>query len=90
MMPHCLLDAICRACGQSRFSGGYHFSILVGLSNGKFRKIFDQRIWAYEIDPGPGTRTMRFQLHRGFCGAVGTGECVKRGRISAVPFEYRD
>ncbi len=39
----------------------------------------------YEILPGTGARTIRFQLHGGYCGGHGVPSCFKNHRITPGP-----
>ncbi len=42
----------------------------------------------YEILPGIGARTIRFQLHGGYCGGHGVPSCFKNHRITSRPFKF--
>jgi hypothetical protein len=44
----------------------------------------------YEIKPGRGARTIRFQLHGTYCGGHGNPSCYKTRRITAKRFEFKE
>lgn len=71
-------------------TGGCDLDIYVALPNGKFRYVFSNRVRGYEILPGKGARTIRFDMHGGYCGTYGAAECVKERRITGKPFAFRD
>jgi hypothetical protein len=71
-------------------TGGCTLEIHVTLPNGKQRLIFSDRVRAYEILPGEGARTIRFDMHGSFCGTYGAAECPKEQKISDKPFEFRE
>jgi hypothetical protein len=70
-------------CGTA----GCTIDIWVTLPNGRQRMIFSDRVWSYEILPGEGARTMRFGVHRSYCGS-GTAECMKEHKITSRPFRF--
>jgi len=82
-------DTVCAdravACG----TGGCIMDILVTLPGGQARRVFDGYVRNYEILPGKGPRTIRFELHGGFCGGHGNPSCFKEKRITAKPFEFK-
>jgi hypothetical protein len=59
----------------------------VALSGGGYREVFRQQVLRYEIEPGEGARTIRFDLHGTHCGKTGPEPCSKRRRIGTRPFE---
>jgi hypothetical protein len=69
-------------------TGGCSIEILVTLPNGKIRSVFSDRVRSYEILPGEGARTIRFELHGSYCGGHGNPSCVKERRITAKPFGF--
>ena len=71
-------------------TGGCDLDIYVALANGAYRLVFSNRVRGYEILPGKGARTIRFDMHGGYCGTYGAAECVKQKRITDKPFAYRD
>jgi hypothetical protein len=71
-------------------TGGCSLDIFVTLPNGKQRMVFSDRVRAYEILPGDGARTIRFDMHGSYCGTYGAAECPKQHRISDKPFEFRE
>lgn len=71
-------------------TGGCPLAIVVALSNGKFREVFRQQVLRYEIEPGEGARTIRFDLHGVFCGKAGPEPCARRHTISTTPFRFRE
>jgi hypothetical protein len=71
-------------------TGGCTLDIHVTLPNGKQRMIFSDRVRAYEILPGEGARTIRFDMHGSFCGTYGAAECPKEQRISDKPFAFKE
>jgi hypothetical protein len=70
-------------------TGGCILDILVTLPDGKVRRVFDGYVRYYEILPGEGARSIRFELHGGYCGGHGNPSCVKVHRITAKPFEFK-
>jgi len=69
-------------------TGGCITTIMVALPSGKFVTVFDQPVLTYEVLPP--TRSIRFQLHGGYCGEHGGGShCMKTHRITTKPFEYK-
>jgi hypothetical protein len=77
------LGAFCGTAGCS-------MDFLVTLPNGTIRSVFAARIRGYEILPGRGPRTIRFQLHGSFCGRSGNPSCFKSHRITDKPFEFKE
>lgn len=69
-------------------SGGCRLDIDVTLPGGDVRAIFSDRVQYYEILPGHGARTIRFELHGSFCGLHGSQLCVKTRRITTKPFKF--
>lgn len=69
-------------------TGGCGMSILIARKNGSFDSIFDQPVRGYTIAPGRGARTIRFQLHGGYCGGAGNPSCYKNRRITGREFEF--
>jgi hypothetical protein len=70
-------------------TGGCSLDIFVTLPNGKQRMVFSDRVRAYELLPGEGARTIRFDMHGSYCGTYGAAECPKEHRITDQPFEFR-
>jgi len=75
-------------------SGGCLLNILVTLPNGRVRKVFDNYVRSYEIRPvssekSNGLRTIRFELHGGFCGGHGNPSCFREKRVTAKPFGFK-
>jgi hypothetical protein len=52
-------------------TGGCDLEILTANRDGSYTSVFTQRVRGYEIKPGPGVRTIRFQLHGTYCGGHG-------------------
>jgi hypothetical protein len=71
-------------CGTA----GCTLDIYVTLPNGKQRMVFSDRVWGYDILPGEGARTLRFDLHGSYCGGAGASECRKEHKITHRPFEF--
>jgi hypothetical protein len=71
-------------------TGGCSMDILVTLPDGKIRTVFSARARSYEILPGKGARSIRFELHGSFCGRSGNPSCIKIRRITAKPFEFKE
>lgn len=71
-------------CGD----GGCELDIDVTLAGGGTRTVFDQWVRSYEILPGKGARTIRFEMHGGYCGGHGSERCVKTHRVTAKPFGF--
>ena len=71
-------------------TGGCPLAIVVALPQGKFREIFRQQVLRYEIEPGEGARTIRFDLHGVYCGKTGPEPCSRRQRIGTKPFAFRE
>ncbi|WP_027526902.1 hypothetical protein [Bradyrhizobium sp. Ec3.3] len=74
-------------------SGGCVMNVLVTLPNGNLRRVFDGYVRNYEIEPTPmkrgAARTMRFELHGGYCGGHGSPSCFKEKAISMTPFAFK-
>lgn len=70
-------------------TGGCVMDILVTLPGGQVRRVFDGQVRSYEILPGKPARTIRFELHGGYCGSHGNPSCIKTQRITAKPFEFK-
>jgi hypothetical protein len=71
-------------------TGGCDLEILVANQDGSYKSIFAQRVRGYEIKPGGGARTIRFQLHGTYCGGHGNPSCYKSRRITAKKFEIKE
>ena len=71
-------------------TGGCSLDIYVTLANGKQRNVFSDRVRAYEILPGEGARTIRFDMHGSYCGTYGAAACPKEQRITDKPFAFRE
>jgi hypothetical protein len=69
-------------------TGGCGLDIFVALSNGRYRKVFSNNVRGYEILPGKGGRTIRFDVHGGYCDTYGPAECQKKRRITEKPFTF--
>jgi hypothetical protein len=76
--------------GMFNGTGGWDLEILVTGSKGRVVPVFSGRVRDYDLSDGPGPRTMTFDLHGAYCGLGGTDRCVKRRRMDARRFEYRD
>jgi hypothetical protein len=70
-------------------SSGCELAILVELGGGRMRTVFTDRVRGYEILPGRGARTIRFELHGAYCGGHGVPSCFKSHRITARPFGFK-
>ena len=70
-------------------TGGCDLEILIANRDGSYKSIFGQRVRGYEIKPGRGARTIRFQLHGGYCGGHGNPSCYKSRRIMGRGFEFK-
>jgi len=70
-------------------TGGCPLAIIVALPNGKFRQLFRQHVLRYEIEDGPGARTIRFDLHGTYCNGAGADPCSKSVRIGDKPFVFK-
>lgn len=86
-----LEDASCSTfesifCG----TGGCPLDIYVALKDGTYRNVFSNQVRAYKILPGRGARTIRFDMHGGYCDTYGAAECYKRRRITDKPFAFKD
>jgi hypothetical protein len=51
--------------------------------------VFSGRVRRYEIMPGGGARTIRFELHGGYCGGHGNPSCIRMHLITARPFKFK-
>jgi hypothetical protein len=71
-------------------TGGWDLDIFVARPRGGLTHVFSGRVRDYDISPGPGPRTMTFQLHGGYCGLGGAEQCVKRRKMSERAFAFRD
>jgi hypothetical protein len=71
-------------------TGGCDLEILIANRDGSYRSIFGQRVRGYEIKPGRGARTIRFQLHGTYCGGHGNPSCYKTRRITAKTFAFKE
>jgi hypothetical protein len=72
-------------CGTS----GCHLDILVALRGGRFRTVFSDRVREYELLPGRGIRSIRFQLHGSYCSGHGNPSCARTHRITRRKFEFK-
>lgn len=74
-------------------TGGCVMKILVTLPDGSVREVFDGNVRRYKIMARPmkrGTaRTVRFDLHGGYCGGFGPQTCIKQQAITATPFTFK-
>lgn len=74
-------------------TGGCVMNILVTLPNGSVRRVFDGYVRNYEIKPKPmkagAVRTIRFELHGGYCGGHGSPSCYKEKGISSEAFAFK-
>ena len=59
-------------------TGGCNVAILVGKPDGSLVTVFDGRVRKYHIMPGKGARTIRFDLHGGYCGKAVPYACPNR------------
>ena len=89
-------DTKCAAGSRAVFcgSGGCLINIMVTLSSGQVRKVFDGYVRSYDIRPDPskpahGPRTIGFELHGAYCGGHGSPSCPRDKRITTEPFEFR-
>jgi hypothetical protein len=71
-------------------TGGCDLEILIANRNGSYKSIFGQRVRGYEIKPGRGARTIRFQLHGTYCGGHGNPSCYKTRRITGKTFALKE
>jgi hypothetical protein len=71
-------------------TGGCTMDIWVTLPNGRQRMVFSDRVRAYEILPGEGAKTIRFDMHGSYCGTYGAAECPKEHKITGRPFEFKE
>ena len=70
-------------------TGGCQLAIYIARPNGRYAAIFGDVVRAYEILPGEGVRSIRFDLHGGFCGKHGPDECEKTVRITGQRIQVR-
>jgi len=74
-------------------TGGCVMDILVTLPDGGVRRVFDGYVRNYEIKTMPmkrgALRTIRFELHGGYCGGHGSPSCFKEKGITATPFAFK-
>lgn len=70
-------------------TGGCTHDVYVTRANGRQRMVFSDRVRGYEILPGEGARTIRFDMHGSYCGRSGAEDCFKEHRINDRPFEFR-
>lgn len=74
-------------------TGGCVMDILVTLPNGSVRRVFDGYVRNYQIKPKPmkagAVRTIRFELHGGYCGGHGSPSCYREQGITATPFVFK-
>ena len=71
-------------------TGGCNIAILVAKPDRSFVTVFDDLVRKYEIMRGRGARTIRFDLHGGYCGKAGAYACPKSRRISEKPFTFKE
>ena len=71
-------------------TGGWDLDIFVARPKGGLTHVFSGRVRDYDISPGPGPRTITFQLHGGYCGLAGAEQCVKHRKMSERAFAFRD
>ena len=70
-------------------SAGCDFAIVVSKRGRGYTRVFSQQVNGYGIEGSGSARTIRFDLHGGFCGKSGSEGCVKRQRISEKPFKFK-
>lgn len=70
-------------------TGGCLKDFLLVLPHGRIRSVFSGHIRGYEILPGKAPRTVRFNLHGGYCGDFGSAPCAKERRMDGKPFLFR-
>jgi hypothetical protein len=73
-------------CGTA----GCTLDIYVTLPNGHQRMVFSDRVRHYEILPGEGARTIRFDMHGSYCGQSGASACDKEKTITTKPFAFQE
>jgi hypothetical protein len=71
-------------------TGGCSHIIYVTTKTGELRRVFSGMVRLCQISKAPGAKTITFHLHGGFCDKAGAYDCVKRKRITEVPFEFKD
>jgi hypothetical protein len=75
-------------------TGGCSLDIYVALPDGNYRNVFSNVVRGYKILPGKGKgkgpRTIRFDMHGGYCNTYGPAECYKQRRITDQPFAFKD
>jgi hypothetical protein len=82
-----------RCAGRSSLfegTGGWPVTILVAAPDNGLVEVFSGMVRDYGVSRGSGARTMTFHLHGGFCGRSGADDCIRRHRVSARPFEFRE
>jgi hypothetical protein len=84
-------DVVCDAA-QSLYcgTGGCNLEIFVAQSDGALKSIFSGRALNYKIQPGAGTKRIRFQLHGSYCGKSGGTLCTKTHLVDGRPFEFKE
>jgi hypothetical protein len=70
-------------------SAGCDHTIVVAKRGGGHMRVFSQQVNGYRIEGKRGARTIRFDVHGGFCGKSGAEDCVKRQCISEKPFAFK-
>jgi hypothetical protein len=73
-------------------TGGCSLDIYVALPDGTYRGVFSNNVRGYKILPAmkKGPRTIRFDMHGGYCNTYGAAECYKHRRITGEPFAFKD
>jgi hypothetical protein len=73
-------------------TGGCALDIYVALPDGTYRSVFSNQVRGYKILPGKAkaAKTIRFDMHGGYCNTYGAAECYKQKRITDKPFEFKD
>jgi hypothetical protein len=73
-------------------TGGCTLDIYVALPDGSYRSVFSNVVRGYKIlaAKGKGPRTIRFDMHGGYCNTYGAAECYKQRRITDQPFAFKD
>jgi hypothetical protein len=73
-------------------TGGCSLDIYVALPDGNYRNVFSNNVRGYKILPAmkKGPRTIRFDMHGGYCNTYGAAECHKQRRITDQPFAFKD
>lgn len=65
-------------------------NIYVTTKRGDLRRVFSGNVRLYQVSKAPGTKTITFHLHGGFCGKAGAEDCVQKNPITEKPFEFKD